>query len=241
MHAIGVAALGGFALVAGLAGGRADPGGPGRTRTVSRRELCASCMLDAIGQRLAVRRFLPTAVPEAHVRRILDAAQGAPSSPESGHWRFLVVRDRAKLDRLKTEAVKWYAADRARAALPGWEVGAAEAREAFRAYMDSALSAPVYVAVLVDRLASNPESVARDGALAAGMLMVAAHSLGYGTGSVAYLHEDGVRSLLGVPDRYRLICFTSIGVPAASPGGRTPFDPRGATAPGAPPAGPGAK
>ncbi len=86
-----------------------------------------------------------------------------------------------------------------------------------RQYVAGALSAPVYVAVLVDRQAPYPADIATDGALAAGTLMIAARALGYGTGFFTFLPEERLRRVLGLPERYQLICLTPIGVPVAWP------------------------
>jgi nitroreductase len=50
------------------------------------------------------------------------------------------------------------------------------------------------------------------------LLMIAARSLGYGTGFyTTYFPETRMREFLGIPDRYNLVCFTPIGVPAEWP------------------------
>jgi nitroreductase len=80
--------------------------------------------------------------------------------------------------------------------------------------LENVLSAPVYVAVLVDSQARYPKYTVHDGTLAAGNLMIAARALGYGTGFfTTFFPGEKMRELLGIPERYQLICFTPIGVP----------------------------
>jgi len=80
-------------------------------------------------------------------------------------------------------------------------------------------TAPVYVVVLVDtQCQCGADYQLQDGVLAAGYLMLAARALGYGT---VYL-TDGVtdsvtREVLEIPQRYRRICMTPVGVPDAWP------------------------
>lgn len=47
-----------------------------------------------------VRRFRPDPVSEEHLGDILEAARWTGSSKNRQSWRFVVVRDRARLDRL---------------------------------------------------------------------------------------------------------------------------------------------
>ncbi len=60
---------------------------------------------DVIEGRRTVRRYLGTPVPEEDLLRILDAARHAPSSGNEQPWRFLVVRSRETIDRLKAAAL----------------------------------------------------------------------------------------------------------------------------------------
>jgi nitroreductase len=95
--------------------------------------------------------------------------------------------------------------------------GLEKVREVSRKYFDGALSAPVYVAVLVDTKANYPDFILYDGTLAAGNLMLAARALGYGTGFFTFLPEDKTKAFFKIPDQYKLICFTPIGVPEEWP------------------------
>ena len=54
--------------------------------------------------RRTVRRYTDAPVPEDDVRRILDAARYAPSSGNEQPWKFLVVRDRKRMDELRDAA-----------------------------------------------------------------------------------------------------------------------------------------
>ena len=80
------------------------------------------------------------------------------------------------------------------------------------------LTAPVYVAVLVDSKAKYSEYVTIDGTLAAANLMIAARALGYGTGFfTTFFPEAQMKAFFNIPEQYKLICFTPIGVPEEWP------------------------
>lgn len=167
--------------------------------------------------RRSVRRYLDTPVPDEDVRRILDAARHAPSSGNEQPWKFVVVRNRATIERLKgtaLDATLGHLRDRL-----GWaDDRVAAARAERQRYLDGLMSAPVFVVLLVDREAKWPTYARHDGALAAMNLMLAARSLGYGTVyGTDGVPEAAVRAVLRIPDRYEFVVMTPIGVPAEWP------------------------
>lgn len=174
-------------------------------------------LLETIRTRRTVRRFKPTPVPREHIMEILDAARFAPTAGNQQPWKFLVVQDRKKLDELKNEALRWYVEPYQQEQ----QVDAAKLqaiRESTRKALEGALSAPVYIAILVDTEAKYPEWIAYDGTLAAGSLMIAARALGYGTGFyTTFFPESRMKVFFRIPDRYKLICFTPVGVPEEWP------------------------
>lgn len=174
-------------------------------------------LFEIMKSRRTVRKFKPSRVPEEHLLLILDAARFAPTAGNQQPWRFLVVQNRQKLDSLKDEAIDWYLEslsvkegideDRIRSL-----------RESLPDIMGNILSAPVYVAVLVDTESMYPQYIIHDGTLAAGYLMIAARALGYGTGFfTTFFPSEKMKDFFRIPDRYRLICFTPIGVPDGWP------------------------
>jgi 5,6-dimethylbenzimidazole synthase len=174
-------------------------------------------LLDTIKNRRTVRRFKPTPVPKEHLMKILNAAHDAPTAGNQQPWKFLVVQDRKRLDELRRQALGWYI--EAYRQKPQADTGKLESiRESTRKALEGALSAPVYIAILVDTQAKYPEWIAYDGTLAAGSLMIAARALGYGTGFyTTFFPESGMKAFFRIPDRYKLICFTPVGVPEEWP------------------------
>jgi nitroreductase/ketosteroid isomerase-like protein len=174
-------------------------------------------LLDTLKNRRTVRKFKPTPVPQDHLMKILDAARFAPTAGNQQPWIFLVIRDRARLDSLKEAALSW-ALEAAAKRRPFSSEELASLRATLARTLMDVLSAPVYVAVLTDSKSKYPDCNVYDGSLAAGMLMIAARALGYGTGFfTSYFPEARMKEFFRIPDRYNLICFTPIGIPEAWP------------------------
>jgi nitroreductase len=174
-------------------------------------------LFEIIKSRRTVREFRPIPVPKEHILKILDMARSAPTSGNQQPWKFLVIQDRTMLDRLKGEAAVWFLAEYEKRMKPAPEVLDGLRRQ-LPATMAKVLSAPVYVAVLTDSQSAYPPDNRYDGPLAVALLMIAARSLGYGTGFyTTYFPEERMRQFLGIPERYNLVCFTPIGVPVEWP------------------------
>lgn len=54
-------------------------------------------------ERRSVRKYKDQQVPEALVRRILEAGRFAPSAGNSQPWKFIVIRDQALIDRIERD------------------------------------------------------------------------------------------------------------------------------------------
>lgn len=170
-------------------------------------------LLDVMKTRRTVRKYQPTPVPREHIMKILDAARMAPTSGNQQPWKFLVIENKQKIAKLKEEAFKWYFENSEKVSNPDPKK-LVTAKETIQNALTNALSAPVYVAVLVDSNTKYPEYILQDGVLAAGYLMIAAKALGYGTAFfTSFFPEAHMKEFFKIPDDYKLICFTPIGVP----------------------------
>jgi nitroreductase len=171
---------------------------------------------DAVRGRRSVRRFKSTPVPPEHVNRILDAARMAPSSGNQQPWKFLVVRDRAKLAELRAECLAWRA-ERYRGEGMSEDQVAEKVSKA-GAYYDGFLAAPVHIIVLTDSNSEWPTYNEKDGSLAAGYLILAARALGYGSVfATDSFPEEATKKVFRIPDNLVRICYTPIGVPEEWP------------------------
>ncbi len=167
--------------------------------------------------RRTVRKFKPTPVPKEHILKVLEAAHYAPTAGNQQPWKFLVIQDKKKLASLEKEALSWYLEEYKIKRKPS-EEELAKTEETLKRVLENVLSAPVYVAVLVDSKAKYPDYILYDGTLAAGYLMIAARALGYGTGFfTSFFPEEKMKMFFNIPEQYQLICFTPIGVPEKWP------------------------
>ena len=174
-------------------------------------------LFETIQNRRTVRKFKPTPVPREHILKILDAARMAPTAGNQQPWKFLVVQNREKLAELRKEALSWYL-DLYKTRIKPTEADLAKVRESAKKTLENVLSAPVYIAVFVDSSAKYPDYILYDGTLAAGNLMIAARALGYGTGFfTSFFPEDRMKKFFNVPDQYKLICLTPVGIPEEWP------------------------
>ena len=170
---------------------------------------------EVVERRVSVRKFKPIDVPQERLEKILDAARLAPNSGNQQACRYLVVRDKEKLDQLKEDCI------RAR-------VSVLEARgddvpevENIRKYYDDVFSAPLYILVLVDKTVRYKGYEDKDGSLAAGHIMLAARAMGYGT----VFYTDSVPEKLcmrhfSIPETYSRTCMIPVGVPESWPSRR---------------------
>ena len=167
--------------------------------------------------RRTVRKFKPTPVPREHLLKILDAARFAATAGNQQPWKFLVIEDRQKLDDLKTAALEWTLEEYEKASLIPPDKRHST-RDRLQKTLENVLSAPVYVAVLVDSRSKYADDNIHDGTLAMGNLMIAARALGYGTGFfTSFFPEARMKHFFKIPDRFNLICFTPIGIPEEWP------------------------
>lgn len=171
---------------------------------------------DIFRKRRSVRNFKPDAIPEADIVKILDAARTPPTSGNQQPWKFLVIRDRDKISRMK-EACVQRALERFDSR--GDKTTSKEQYEtSARNRLSGYFSAPVYIVVLTDNNSEYPDYNHWDGPMAAGFLMLAARALGYGTVFITDVIPDEItKRVLNIPDRYTRVCITPLGIPVEWP------------------------
>lgn len=167
---------------------------------------------EVVEKRVSVRRYKPDPVPQIHLEKILNSARLAPNSGNQQACRYLVVRDREKLDKLKEDCIKTMESVlRAR----GDEV---PDEETLRKHYDDVFSAPLYILVLVDKTARYKGYEDKDGSIAACHIMLAARAMGYGT--VFYtdsVPEELCMKNFDIPEKYSRTCMIPVGVPESWP------------------------
>jgi len=150
----------------------------------------------ALASRRSVRDHTLEPIDEATIRDLIGAAVLAPSATNAQPWTFLVVRDRALLDRLSAETRAYLLAG----ALP--DGPGVERRRVRLADPDYQIFHRAPVLILISGIASD-RWVGEDCALAAENLMLAAAGLGLGTCWIGhaprYLETAAGRALGGLP------------------------------------------
>ena len=152
-------------------------------------------VLEVIETRRSVRKYKPEEIPDGDLKKILTAAQLAPSAGNKQPWRFVVVRD----------------PERKRALA-----------EAARNQMWLADAGVIVAALAMDP--NDPEVYAkwseRDVMTAVEHMVLASWSMGYGTCWIGAFYQDKVKELLDIPEEMTVINLLPIGVPDQTPEAR---------------------
>lgn len=168
--------------------------------------------LELFFARQTVRKYKPDPIPEEHIVRILDAAARAPSAGNMQPWKFLVIRDKQKIERIRNRCMELSAE---RGADPE---DRKRRSERTRESLAGRLSAPVLIVVLTDSESKYPSYHVHDGPLVAGYLCLAARAFGYGTLYMTDSVPEAVtREVLRIPERYKRVMVTPLGVPDGWP------------------------
>ena len=152
--------------------------------------------IDLALQRRSIRKYQDKPVEDDKIETILQAALASPSSKHLNPWEFVVVTDKALLQKMST----------------------------CRTYGSSMLKdTPLGIVVCVE--ASLTDTWQCDGTIAAHNMLLCAEDLGLGGCWVQVngrtLSEDEnttadeyIRTLLNIPDSLRILCIVSIGYKA---------------------------
>jgi nitroreductase len=154
-----------------------------------------------IERRRSIRRFEPTAIEEAKLREILDAARVAPSAGNLQAYRVLVVRSAEK-----------------RGALVDAAYG-----QSFLAQVPVVLAFVAMPDVAAARYADRGRELyaVQDATIAATFAMLAATALDLGTVWVGAFDTPAVARILGCANGETPVALLPIGVAAESPKARS--------------------
>lgn len=159
--------------------------------------------LEAILSRRSIRSYEDRPVEAEKIETLLRAAMAAPSAGNQQSWRFVVVTDRAQLDRLAT-------------ATP---------------YSGMLAHAPLAIVVCGDHTSEKyPEDYwVQDCSAAMENLLVAANAVGLGACWLGYHprqdRKDNAREILGLPPETDTLGVASVGYPAEEKPPADRYDP----------------
>jgi len=152
--------------------------------------------IEAIRKRRSIRKYEETPVTDEQIKQVLETARYAASWANKQGWQIMVVKD------------------------PATRAKVAEVLEANPA-QKAVATAPVLVVVCMDPSASGVQKgkdyYMADAGILMDHLMLEAAELGLGTVFIGMFDEDRVRAVLGVPEQYRIVGLTPLGVPAKGP------------------------
>lgn len=168
----------------------------------------------AIFARRDVRgQFLPKAVPDEVLSRILTAAHYAPSVGFMQPWNFLVVRS----DAIKREVHAAFAQAHAEAA----EMFEGDKRATYRTLkLEGILESPIGICITCDRSRTGPVVIGRthmktmdlySSVCAVQNLWLAARAEGLGVGWVSIFHQAALQKALGIPKGITPIAYLCVG------------------------------
>jgi nicotinate-nucleotide--dimethylbenzimidazole phosphoribosyltransferase len=173
---------------------------------------------DVMALRRDVRHFQPdVAIDEAELARILFAAHQAPSVGFSQPWGFVLVRDRAARERIRTSFLACREAEAVR-----FPEGRREAYLAHR--LEGILESSLNICVAVDLrpqgeailgTTAQPEAVRASACCAVENLWLAARAEGIGVGWVSIVEPAVLRSELALPPGVEPIAYLCVGRPVA--------------------------
>ena len=170
-------------------------------------------ILDAIHSRRSVREYTDEPVSEATIAGLIDTAVQAPNAMNRQAWSFLVVTDRAALERIAREAKAHMLAS----------LEQAPALQHFREHLsrpefDIFYGAPALVVICTT---AADDMGRHDCCLAAENLMLAAHADGLGSCWIgfaeAWLAQPEARARLGLTEHTRPVAPIILGRPRQQP------------------------
>lgn len=149
-------------------------------------------VMEAIRTRRSVRKFSEKPIEEEKLKLVLEAARLAPSATNAQNWRFIVVRDKEKLQRL---------------------MEAADGQP----FVGEAPCAIVVCGTKRRIMDCGQPTDTVDCSIAASFMLLAAHSLGLGTCWLGHFYADKVKKALRIPEEVSVVTFIPIGYPAGEP------------------------
>jgi nitroreductase len=184
----------------------------------------AQYLLGIVKSRRSIRRFKPDPVKKEHLNFIFEAARWAPSAGNRQSWRFIVVREgerRQKIgevyQKIREDELKLLPPDS-----PYYKAMAERVKANF--YKDMFAEAPVNIVVCgVPKKSFRMRTYIQDCAITTQNILLMAHALGLGSVYINFdrpEHEELVKQiqkLLEVPEDIKIMAILPMGYPNEQP------------------------
>ncbi len=148
-----------------------------------------------IKNRRSIRKYKPDPVSDEDIEYILNAARFAPSWKNRQCWRYVVVKDKEKIEKI------------------------ASARQKSQEWLREA---PVMIVACADPDESGhregKDYYLVDVGISFEHLFLAARDRGLGTCWIGGFDEKTVKDAIGAPDNIRVVAYTPLGYPAEEKG-----------------------
>ncbi len=156
--------------------------------------------MDLVLKRFSCRKFQNRPVEREKIIKCIEAARYAPSACNSQPWRFIIVDDPELKDRLAKTAISgiYGVINRFLPTAPAIIVIFAD-KEKFIAQVGGKVMGTDYYLI--------------DIGIACEHLVLQATELGLATCYIGYFNEKGIKKLLGIPQKYKVILLMAIGYP----------------------------
>ncbi|NOY54154.1 MAG: nitroreductase [Deltaproteobacteria bacterium] len=152
---------------------------------------------EAIRQRRSIRSFIDKTIPKEVLTRVLNAGRLAPSAVNLQPWRFIVIREPVT----KMELVECTRGG----------------KHTHLGMGDVILVACGNEKECYQRQGNYMKTFAIDVAIALEQMILAATAEGLGTCWIGAFDEEKVKTLLDIPDPWRVVAMTPLGYPDESP------------------------
>jgi nitroreductase len=157
--------------------------------------------LEAILTRRSIRKYTDEPVSDEAVRKLLEAAMAAPSAHNRQPWHFIVVRDRATLNKVPE----------------------------YHQYSKMLENAALAIVVCGDNALQDTDFWLHDCSAATENMLIAANAMGLGAVWLGVHPSEQLiadtKKLLGIPDHVTPLCIVSLGHPSEQKPPRQNYNP----------------
>ncbi len=159
-------------------------------------------LTEAIRRRRSVRKFTDYAVTDDEITELLEAARWAPSWANTQAWEFIVVREKALIEKV----AETYA----------------EKNPAYKCTLAASVLIVVCAKTGISGTVGERDATKFtnwfmfDVGMAVQNISLRAHELGLGTVVVGLMDQDACRTVLSVPEQYEVVVVLPVGQPAVT-------------------------